>query len=170
MLPRYQPSTSVEAPWLVIAAPGNPVIRIDLRALDQVAVRPEGDDIEDEDGNWDHDRRCDLMLSCGDLDVAIYIADGPEAVENIVRDAAPLTRGILADLSRFVTVGTDPVLRRGDSIQVGSQAFRIDEVREYARRTANVPLQGFLIQAAVMLLVVAADERNMERISTKSER
>ena len=49
---------------------------------------------------------------------------------------------------------------RGDYLQVGQVAFRISEVREYALRGANLPLTGGrLLQAAMGLLVVAAEER-----------
>ncbi len=57
-------------------------------------------------------------------------------------------------------VGNDVVFLRGDFLQVGSIAFRITEVREFALRGANLPLTGGrLLQAAMGLLVVAAEER-----------
>ena len=52
----------------------------------------------------------------------------------------------------------------GDYLQVGQVAFRIAEVREYALRGANLPLTGGrLLQAAMGLLVVAAEERARRR-------
>ena len=81
------------APWLVIAVPGNSVIRLDLRMLDRVSIRPEpgADDEPDEDAGW-RDPRCDVLLACGELEVVLYIADGPEAVARIVSAAEPWTR------------------------------------------------------------------------------
>ena len=52
---------------------------------------------------------------------------------------------------------------RGEYIQAGQVAFRVDEVREYALRGQNVPLTGGrLLQAAMALIVVAAEEREAE--------
>lgn len=95
LLPRS--GVGVVAPWLVIAPPGYPILRVDLRVLDQVRVRSEEEDEEpDEAGDPvvgpHRDRRCELMLSCHELDVSVYIADGPAAVERLVQEAAPFTR------------------------------------------------------------------------------
>lgn len=160
LLPRS--GVGVVGSWLVISKPGNPAIRVDLRALDKIAVA----DSEIAARNRDQDWRSDLILACGDLEVAIHIADGPDAVERTVQEAAPFTRGTTgsdtpADLSRILFVGNDAVMERGDYIQVGGVAFRINEVREYALRGANLPLAGGrLLQAAMALLVVAAAERD----------
>src|SRR5215208_7613900 len=130
LLPRS--GIGVVPPWLVIAPPDNAVIRIDLATLDRVAIRP-GDETDEEPHepaeDWAHDRRCDLLLACGDLEVALYVADGPEAAEQIVQQASPLTREALgADnpgaLDRFLIVGSDVVIQRGELIQVGTVAFR----------------------------------------------
>ena len=57
-------------------------------------------------------------------------------------------------------VGTDVVHIAGEYLQVGAVSFRIDEVRDYAQHGANLPLPGGrLLQAAMGLLVVAAEER-----------
>lgn len=49
---------------------------------------------------------------------------------------------------------------RGDFIQIGSVAFRVDEVREYAVAGENLPLPGGrMLQAAMATLVVAAAQR-----------
>jgi hypothetical protein len=81
----------VVAPWLVIAPPGNPVIRLDLRQIDRVAPTEETEENEE---NEDADRgpRYSLLLACGELEVALYVADGREAVARLVSAAAPLTR------------------------------------------------------------------------------
>ena len=74
---------------------------------------------------------------------------------------AEISRDTPADLAQFLLVGRDPVLQRGDRIQVGDVAFRLDEVREYALQGANLPLPGGrLLQAAMAMLVVAAAERD----------
>ncbi|NVB81974.1 MAG: hypothetical protein HOV81_26570 [Kofleriaceae bacterium] len=158
----------VVAPWLVIAPPGNAIIRIDLRLLDR--VRLHGDDEGDEPDDA-HDALSNLILVCGDLEIAIYVADGPEAVQRIRAEAAPWTRdngGVdsweapsLADRDAFVLVGSDAVRCRGEHIEIGPLKLRVDEVREYAIRGANLPLEhGQLLQAATALLVVAAEERD----------
>ena len=79
----------MSAPWLIIAPHGNPVARLDLRVLDRIELN--SDDHADHEGPkqaWG----CELLLVCGDLEVAIYIADGVEAAARVVRAAAPLTR------------------------------------------------------------------------------
>ncbi len=83
---------AVIAPWLVIAPAGNSVIRLDLRLLDCIEIRPEAEDDEPEDVDPERDRLCEIMLTCGELEVAVYIADGPDAAARIVNAAAPLTR------------------------------------------------------------------------------
>jgi len=61
---------------------------------------------------------------------------------------------------RFLIVGRDPVVLDGERIRVGELLFRIEEVREYALRGANIPLRGGkLLQAALAMFVVAAAER-----------
>jgi pSer/pThr/pTyr-binding forkhead associated (FHA) protein len=97
LLPRS--GVGVVAPWLVIALPGNSVIRLDLRVLDRVRVRSEEADEDEQAGEAGdpvvappRDRRCGLVLSCHDLDVCIHIADGPEAAERLFQEAAPFTR------------------------------------------------------------------------------
>jgi len=156
----------VVPPWLVIAPPGNPVIRLDLRALDQIRIRPADEPDETGDDSEQHDPLCDVILLCGDLEIAIYVADGPEAAERVVQEAAPLTReatglAAAADLSQLLIIGNDAVLQRGDYIQVGKVTFRTSEVRDYALQGANLPLpDGSLLQAAMALLVVAAAGRD----------
>ena len=86
MYPRS--GVGVAGPWLVIAPPGNPVICLDLRLLDRVAVW-DGSEDDDTPGA---EPRSHLMLACGELDTCLYIADGADAVEAIVREASPLTR------------------------------------------------------------------------------
>ncbi|MCX5740985.1 MAG: hypothetical protein NT062_00635 [Proteobacteria bacterium] len=132
-------------------------------------------------------RSRDLLLALGDLEVALHVADGPEAAKGISEELAPYTRDApitrpevyedakrrmraqaegkgeataRRELEQALLVGADVVYLRGDYLQVGQVAFRITEVREYALRGANLPLTGGrLLQAAMGLLVVAADER-----------
>ena len=49
----------VVAPWLLIAHPGYPIIRLDLRLLDRVEIRPESepDDEAELDGPTAEDTR-----------------------------------------------------------------------------------------------------------------
>ena len=134
-------------------------------------------------------RSRDLLLALGKLEVALHVADGPQAAKRVADQLAPYSReapisrpevyedarrrlqaqlqgkGDRAkrELERGLLVGADVVEVDGDYLVVGSKAFRIDEVREYALRGANLPLPGGrLLQAAMGLLVVAAEERARE--------
>jgi hypothetical protein len=133
-------------------------------------------------------RSRDLLLSLGGLDVALHIADGPDAAKRIADHLQPYTRQapitrpdvyedarrrlyaqargprtsaeVRREVDRGLMVGQDVVHVAGDFLQVGPVAFRIDEVRDYAQHGANLPLPGGrLLQAALGLLVVAAGER-----------
>jgi hypothetical protein len=220
LLPRS--GIGVEAPWLVIAPPGNPVIRLDARLLDRVeligrsptaplvasglatagvaaaalSLVPGGVFACAGLAYLAHERFSearrrsrsrDLLLALGDLEVALHVADGPEAAKGIQEQLAPYTRdapitrpevyedakrrmraqaegkgeaSARRELEQALLVGNDVVFLRGEYLQVGQVAFRITEVREYALRGANLPLTGGrLLQAAMGLLVVAAEER-----------
>ena len=132
-------------------------------------------------------RSRDLLLSLGELDVALHVADGPDAAKRISDHLkpfsrhAPITRPdvyedarrrleaqsrgrsdreVRRELERGLMVGSDVVHVSGEYLQVGSVAFRIDEVRDYAQHGANLPLPGGrLLQAAMGLLVVAGEDR-----------
>ncbi len=221
LLPRS--GIGVEAPWLVIAPPGNPIIRLDARLLDRVeligrsptaplvasglatagvaaaalSLVPGGVFACAGLAYLAHERFSearrrarsrDLLLALGDLEVALHVADGPEAAKGIADQLAPYTRdapitrpevyedakrrmraqaegkgeaSAKRELERALLVGNDVVHLHGDYLQVGPQMhFRIGTVREYALRGANLPLAGGrLLQAAMGLLVVAAEER-----------
>ena len=220
LLPRS--GIGVDNAWLVIAPPGNPVIRLDARLLDRVeligrsptaplvwsgvatagvaaaalSVVPGGVFACLGLAYLAHERFSearrrarsrDLLLALGDLEVALHVADGPEAAKGIADQLAPYTRdapitrpdvfedakrrmraqaegkgeaSARRELEHALLVGADVVYLRNDYLQVGNKAFRIAEVREYALRGANLPLDGGrLLQAAMGLLVVAAEER-----------
>lgn len=219
LLPRS--GIGVDAGCLVIAPPGNPIIRLDARLLDRIELigRPPTAPMVTGAvaalgaaaaalswlpggvfacvglGYFSHERFSearrrsrtrDLLLAVGDLEVALHVADGPEAAKGIAERLSPYTRqaaitqpevyedakrrmrahaegkldGARRDLQSALSVGADVVSLHGDHLQVGSVAFLISEVREYAHRGANLPLTGGrLLQAAMGLLVVAAEER-----------
>lgn len=221
LLPRS--GIGVDGAWLVIAPPGNPIIRLDARLLDRVELigrSPTGPLIaagiatvgvvtaavssiipgnvftcvglaylahERFSEARRRSRSRDLLLALGDLEVALHVADGPEAAKGIAEQLAPYTRdapitrpevyedaklrmraqaegkgeaSARRELEHALLVGADVVYLRGDYLQVGQVAFRISEVRDYALRGANLPLTGGrLLQAAMGLLVVAAEER-----------
>jgi hypothetical protein len=220
LLPRS--GIGVEAPWLVIAPPGNPIIRLDARLLDRVELIGRSPTVplvasgiatavvaaaalslvpgcvfacaglaylahERFSEARRRSRSRDLLLALGDLEVALHVADGPEAAKSIADQLAPYTRdapitrpevyedakrriraqaegrgeaSARRELEHALLVGNDVVFMRGDYLQVGQVAFRITEVREYALRGANLPLTGGrLLQAAMGLLVNAAEER-----------
>jgi hypothetical protein len=233
LLPRS--GIGVEAPWLVIAPPGNPIIRLDARLLDRVELIGRSPTVplvasgiatagvaaaalslvpggvfacaglaylahERFSEARRRSRSRDLLLALGDLEVALHVADGPEAAKSIADQLAPYTRdapitrpevyedakrriraqaegrgeaSARRELEHALLVGNDVVFMRGDYLQVGQVAFRITEVREYALRGANLPLTGGrLLQAAMGLLVNAAEERAAagEDISLLSKR
>jgi hypothetical protein len=220
LLPRS--GIGVDGAWLVIAPPGNPIIRLDTRLLDRIELigrSPTGPLVgsclatagvaaaalsivpggvfavaglaylahERFSEARRRSRSRDLLLALGDLEVALHVADGPEAAKAVAEQLAPYTRdapitrpevyedakrrmraqaegkgeaSARRELEHALMVGADVVYLRGDYLQVGQVAFRISEVREYALRGANLPLTGGrLLQAAMGLLVVAAEER-----------
>jgi len=220
LLPRS--GIGVDAPWLIIAPPGNPIIRLDARLLDRVeligrsptaplvasgvaiaGVAAAGFSLlpggvfacaglaylahERFSEARRRSRSRDLLLALGDLEVALHVADGPEAAKGISEQLAPYTRDapitrpeVYEDAKRRVRaqaegkgdaaakreiehallVGSDVVHMKGDHLMVGAVPYKIAEVREYALRGANLPLPGGrLLQAAMGLLVVAAEER-----------
>jgi hypothetical protein len=220
LLPRS--GIGVEAPWLVIAPPGNPIIRLVARLLDRVeligrsptaplvasgiatagvaaaalSLVPGGVFACAGLAYLAHERFSearrrsrsrDLLLALGDLEVALHVADGPEAAKGISDQLAPYTRdapitrpevyedakrrmraqaegrgekSAKREIENALLVGSDVVYLNNDRLNVGAISFRITEVREYALRGANLPLTGGrLLQAAMGLLVVAAEER-----------
>ncbi len=220
LLPRS--GIGVDGAWLVIAPPGNPIIKLDARLLDRVELIGRSPTaplvwsgvatagvaaaaLSWIPGSWfacaglaylaherfsearRRSRSRDLLLALGDLEVALHVADGPEAAKGISEQLAPYTRdapitrpevyedakrrmraqaegkgeaSARRELENALLVGADVVYLRGEYLQVGNVAFRISEVREYALRGANLPLTGGrLLQAAMGLLVVAAEER-----------
>jgi hypothetical protein len=220
LLPRS--GIGVDAPWLVIAPPGNPIIKLDARLLDRVeligrsptwplvtsgvatagvaaaalSLVPGGVIACMGLAYLAHERFSearrrtrsrDLLLALGDLEVALHVADGPEAAKGIADQLAPYTRdapitrpevyedakrrmraqaegrgeaSARREIEHALLVGSDVVHLKADYLSVGDKSFRVSEVREYALRGANLPLAGGrLLQAAMGLLVVAAEER-----------
>lgn len=219
LLPRS--GIGVEGGCLVIAPPGNPIIRLDARLLDRIELigrKPTAPMVTGAAaalgaaaaalswipggvfacvglGYFSHERFSearrrsrtrDLLLAVGDLEVALHVADGPDAARNLAESLAQYTRqaaitqpevyedakrrmrahaegrldGGRRDLESALQVGDDVVSVQGDHLKVGSVAFLVSDVREYAHRGANLPLAGGrLLQAAMGLLVVAAAER-----------
>jgi hypothetical protein len=220
LLPRS--GIGVDAAWLVIAPPGNPIIRLDSRLLDRVeligrsptaplvasglatatalaagfSLLPGGVFACAGLAYLAHERFSearrrarsrDLLLALGDLEVALHVADGPEAAKGIADQLAPYTRdapitrpevyedakrrmraqaegkgeaSAKREIENALLVGSDVVHKKDEYLQVGKISFRITEVREYALRGANLPLSGGrLLQAAMGLLIIAAEER-----------
>ena len=131
----------------------------------------------------------DLKLRLGRLTVSLRVADGTAATRRIAEVLAPYTcdakitrpdvyedaRRRLASQGVSIAVGARVASRRagkalrvgdhevfvdGAQLFVGDVGFAITDVREFASRGVNLPLPGGrVLQAAVALLVVAADER-----------
>ena len=220
LLPRS--GIGVDGAWLVIAPPGNPIIRLDARLLDRIdligrsptaplvwsgmatagvaaaalSVIPGGIFVCAGLAYLAHERFSearrrsrsrDLLLALGDLEVALHVADGPEAAKSIRDQLAPYTRdapitrpevyedakrrmraqaegkgeaSARREIEQALLVGSEVVYMHSGRLHVGMISFPIGEVREYALRGANLPLTGGrLLQAAMGLLVVAAEER-----------
>jgi hypothetical protein len=131
----------------------------------------------------------DLLLALGNLEVALHVADGPEAAKNIADKLSPYSRSapitrpeVYEDARRRLqaqisgrddharreiegglVVGSEVVRVEGEELLIGEIRFDIKDVREFALRGANLPLPGGrLLQAAMGLLVVAADARARE--------
>ncbi|MBL4637548.1 MAG: hypothetical protein JKY56_27070 [Kofleriaceae bacterium] len=127
----------------------------------------------------------DLLLALGSLEVALHVEDGAAEAKRIADTLtqysrhAPITRAevyqdakrrmraqasansnLQGDSAMGLRVGDETVLVSSGYLRVGSTSFRSSEVREYALRGANLPLPGGrLLQAALALLVIVADER-----------
>lgn len=95
LLPKSR--VGVVAPWLVIAPPDTTqVIRLDLRLLDRVeligtteaAAESQNDVDASESPTSQGGDRLDLLLVCGDLEIAVFIADGPNASRRLAQQAA----------------------------------------------------------------------------------
>jgi hypothetical protein len=155
----------VDGPWLVIAWPEMPIIRLDARLLDRIAA-------------MDHD----LCLQLGDLTVAIHVADGPRPAARIVELLAPFTRHapitraeVYEDAKRRLMaheagrvhacgsaalVAEDAITVQGDYLIVGRAAFRRTDVSNYAAAGWNLPLPtGGVLQAAIGMLILRAQQR-----------
>lgn len=142
-------------PWLVMAVRRNPVIRINLHALDEIRLVGDGDEVSA------------VLLVCGDLEIALDVAEGREAAERIIREASLHTRaaGVTSvEHDELIVVGEDPVLVRDHRLHIGTGSFALDEVRDRAVDGELLRLPGGgVIQAAMALLVVAAIERDRPR-------
>src|SRR4051794_12431800 len=125
----------VIAPWLVIAPPGEPVIRLDLRLLDRVEILPEAEDRP----------RCQVVLSCSDLDVALYIADGPDAAARITEAAAAAVASAHAlannatsqHVGRLVTLSSSPDGEPGPSDPLAGRSFELSRETMRIGRAGN---------------------------------
>lgn len=212
----------MQGPYLIIAAPGNPVIRLDARLLDRIELigRRPGSALllgglavagffagaltlipggiftcagmaylahERFSEARRRSRSRDLLLTLGDLPVALHVDDEPEMVKRVADSLSPYTRqapitrpevyedarrrlesqsqgrsdaAVRREIEGTLMVGAEVVQVSGDRLCVGAAEFPIDSVREYALRGANLPLPGNRsLQAALGLLIVAAEER-----------
>lgn len=129
----------------------------------------------------------DLLLVLGDLEVALHVADGAAAARDLAERLAPYTRGAplatpasyedarrrlhahgegqgeaarRAEAARALRLGDHLVRVEDGRLVVGEFGVAIEEVRALSLRGANLQLPGGrLLQAALGLLVVAADAR-----------
>jgi hypothetical protein len=158
ILPRSH--VGVFGPLLVIACPGAPPLGLDVALLDEIATCEAG-----------------LLLTIGELKVALAIADGPEGALRLVENLAPWVRNapisnadVYDDAKRRLEarddsdyrlmVDDDKVLVSGDTVLVGATSYKIEDVQERAKRgeTFRIP-SGACVQAAFLLLIVEAEHR-----------
>lgn len=150
--------------WLLLTYGPNPTIRLDCTALDRVLALEE----------------C-LILSIGELTVDLTIVGGPTCARefaerlSVYTRSAPITTQAAYDRHRaflvaatnsistvdpFLWFGADVVQSHGDWLYIGNIAIDLDQVRQYARVAAPLPLPQGKIQAAITLLPVAANYRS----------
>lgn len=163
----------VDGPWLVIAAPTNPMIRLNVTALDRVKFAKLRDKGHTASG---------LDLEVEDDQVQLHVADGREAAKGVAARLAPYTRNaritradVYEDAVRrlqtrgesdrgrepILIVGEETVSARDGVLQIGNLVkYKISEVGPYAKRAEDLPLPGGgSLQAALAMLVVAAEGR-----------
>jgi hypothetical protein len=149
-------------PWLVIAVPCNPVIRVDARHLDRI----------------DH-LNTNLVITVGDVDVSLEIADGEDVAAAIAANLRPFVRCSPIDTSEVcqvmseflessthselspivVFIGDDPIYVREEFVNLRGLEYPIANVESYATRGLDLPLVSGGIQAAIVLLTVEAGKR-----------
>jgi len=128
-----------------------------------------------------------LLLTLGRLRVGLQVADGPTAAARAAAALAPWTRGApLADPDAYedlqrrleaalanrpppggddqdviaISVGRERVRVEGDELHIGGKSVPIQTVKQLAQVGDNLPLgPNVALQAALALLVVAAEER-----------
>jgi len=177
LLPRSH--VGVDGPLLVIAWPGLLPIGLDSVLLDKVSA---------------HDSA--LVLTIGDLEVSINIADGPidakavaDRLVSYTREA-PITRSDtyedakrrlrsrdgtteIAETDYNLLVADDRVSVAGDNVTVGDTIITLMDLQERAMRRETLMLsRGGRLQAALALLIVAAERRvggreDFERLSKR---
>src|SRR5687767_3455676 len=154
----------VEGSWLVIDLPDNPTIRLDAKLLDRILAADD-----------------QLALTVGDLTPMLEVPDGPLAAAEIANTLAPYTRSAqiasvevyrdakrrleLASRGRYdngalsLYFGKDDVFISDEVVRIGRDRFTVSEVTAYAGSESNLELSRGLLQAGLVMLVVAATKR-----------
>jgi hypothetical protein len=144
---------------LIIARQGMQRIALDAALLDDVVAVGS-----------------DLILSVDELEVALYVADGEPTTQLIAERLAPYLRGAIITTPQVyddakrrlqgreetdyaLLVGLDAVTVHGDELHVGATVLQIPELREEALAGHTLQLPDGPLQAALALLIVAAEER-----------
>jgi len=163
LLPRSHLGT--DGALLVIAWPGLPPVGLDTALLDRVEARES-----------------EIILAIDDLEISLFVADGPGAVTSLVGHLARYTReaeiadqdvyidakrrlrvrdaGTPAETDYGLLVASDPVTVCGDEVVIGAGKYRIAELEQLAEDGETLLLpSGGRLQAAMALLVVAAEKR-----------
>lgn len=158
----------VEGGWLLLAYPDNPTIRLDGRLLDRVLV----------DDPY-------LVLSVADVTAFLRISAGSEVARSIAEELAAHTRSApIADRETYeiakrrltaaceeklplvpaLFVGDDLVRVSADVLYVGQFACRVSDVEWYATISGELPLPNGRLQAALAMLVIAAQCRQDDQL------
>ena len=156
------PQERVESYWLMLHYADNPPIRLDARLLDRVFVL---------------DR--DLILEVDETVVALRIAS-KDTIHELAEGLAAYTRSapitqqdVYEDARRRLATigekdarmapslfyGNDPVLVSDEIVYVGEFACTLSDAKWYASLGAELPLSNGVMQAGLVMLVVAARKR-----------
>ena len=150
-----------ESYWLFLAYPGNPVIRLDARALDRIFA------CENE-----------LVLAVDETTIGLHMLSGATGAQQLVGELAPYTSSAPITSAemyeeakrRLAKSGpemTDPRMWFGDAairvtrdlVFVGENAYGMSDIERYAAVDAELPLPTGRLQAGLVMLVVAAHRR-----------
>jgi len=157
------PPERVDGCWLVLDYPGNPTIRLDARLVDRIFV---------DDGH--------LIVNVDDVAIGVTISGGEHVARMVAEKLRPFTRTAPITLpevyddarrrlaaacqggdhsSPALLFGNDVVRASNELLYVGSTAFWLSDVEDYALTARELPLPNGKLQAALARLIIADRQR-----------